>query len=379
MSGDVQTVDTSGVANKLANGGSGRGLSIFAQIEAQKPGLEKLGVDPVRFARVVVTEVRKSKQLQNCTPASLLGAMMAAAQLGIEFGPLGRGYLSSYGREATFILGYRGIIELTRRSGTIRQLEAREVRDNDEFDFDLGLEPYLHHKWDHRKPRGDVVSYYGLATFTDRPPFILPVSLDEIEDRRRRSPSGRNDKGPWHTDKVAMSRKTVVRMMEPWLPLETRIAEAIKNDERVRHFDETAADPDEALTLVDWPDESEAGGAGGDEPAGTETGTPVGDRGDTPPASDDELIFDAELVETEAPGPAPQAAEDGEEATPTNGVASEPVTFDYGSWSKDRLVAEARARNEQGARIPTSKTMLEIVAALAADDAFTGRTHLETS
>lgn len=55
-----------------------------------------------RFTRMVLTAMSSNPQLQQCTPKSFLGAMMQAAQLGVEPNtPLGQAYLIPYKNKGT--------------------------------------------------------------------------------------------------------------------------------------------------------------------------------------------------------------------------------------------------------------------------------------
>lgn len=70
-----------------------------------------------RMARIAATEVRKNKALLNTEPTSFLGSVMQAAQLGLEPGSaLGQAYLVPYGNQCQLIIGYKGMIDLARRS-----------------------------------------------------------------------------------------------------------------------------------------------------------------------------------------------------------------------------------------------------------------------
>jgi len=76
--------------------------------------------DAGRFVRVAVTTLRRNEKLLRCDQDSLLACLMLSAQLGLEpGGPLGHAYLVPYGSELTFIVGYRGYIELARRTGDV--------------------------------------------------------------------------------------------------------------------------------------------------------------------------------------------------------------------------------------------------------------------
>ena len=87
-----------------------------------------------RLARIALTEVRKTPALASCDQASFLGAIMQCAALGLEPGSaLGHAYMIPFRNnkknitEVQFIVGYRGMIDLARRSGQILSIEARTV------------------------------------------------------------------------------------------------------------------------------------------------------------------------------------------------------------------------------------------------------------
>ena len=92
---------------------------------------------------------------------------MQAVQLGLEPGLLGHCYILPYKREATFIIGYKGMIDLARRSGHIQSIYAHAVHENDEFEYELGLHPKLEHKPSHGD-RGAFIGAYAVAHFKRR-------------------------------------------------------------------------------------------------------------------------------------------------------------------------------------------------------------------
>ena len=204
------------------------------------------GMDADRFTRLVITQMRQTPQLAQCTPASLLGSLMLSAQLGLEPGPLGHVWLIPRRKgnqmEVTFQLGYKGIIELARRSGQLSSIEAHEVCEADEFDFAYGTEGYLRHKPDIRGERGAAYAYYAVATFKDGGHAFVVLSRADVEKRKARSAAG--DSGPWKTDYDAMARKTAVRALAPFLPLSAELQRAIDTDDRVY----TRIEPDMAET-----------------------------------------------------------------------------------------------------------------------------------
>ena len=121
-------------------------------------------VSSERFQRVALTAFSSNPKLQECDPVSFIGAMMESAQLGLEPNtPLGQAYLipfnSKNGMQVQFQIGYKGLLELAQRSGKIKTLYAHEVRENDEFDMDYGLNQTLTHKPYLKGDRGEVIGY----------------------------------------------------------------------------------------------------------------------------------------------------------------------------------------------------------------------------
>lgn len=186
-------------------------------------------ISPERFTRVALTAIRTTRGLDRCKPASFLGALMTAAQLGLEPNtPLGHAYLIPYGTECTFILGYKGMIDLARRNGV--SIVARTVYENDHFEVDYGLdERIVHHPT--LGDRGPAVAWYAVARW-DGGHMVQVATPADIEARKSRSAAAKSKSSPWTTDFDAMARKTVVRMMAPYLPLSVEMANAVAVDER---------------------------------------------------------------------------------------------------------------------------------------------------
>lgn len=211
--------------------------SVAQLIERMKPEIGRAlpkHMDPDRLARIALTVFRQTPDLAQCDPNSFLGALMTSSQLGLEPGPLGEAYLVPYGKQVTFIPGYRGLIKLAWQSGQLRNIAAHVVHENDEFDYAYGLEPYLRHKPAFANP-GGVIAVYASAVLTNGGSAFVVMSTADVEAIRRRSRSGKN--GPWSTDWDAMARKTAIRQLIRWLPLSTELqplATAAQMDETTR-------------------------------------------------------------------------------------------------------------------------------------------------
>lgn len=198
--------------------------------------LPRTGLTADRLTRVLVTECKANPQLMRCEPISLMAAVMRAAQLGLEPGPLGHCYLVPFRNgktgqtEVTFIMGYKGLVDLARRSGQVESIYAEVVYEGDEFDYQLGLDRSLTHKRSESSNRDKVTHAYAVAKYKGGG-FDFQV-LDVLEINARRNRSKASSSGPWVTDYAAMARKSAVRALAPWLPLTVEAASAVEADER---------------------------------------------------------------------------------------------------------------------------------------------------
>lgn len=98
-----------------------------------------------RMARLALTAFSTNKELQNCSTNSIAGAIMTAAQLGLEPGINGQGYLIPYKGICTFVPGWKGLVDLVARSGRAT-VWTGVVRPGDEFEYQLGDITFCKHK-----------------------------------------------------------------------------------------------------------------------------------------------------------------------------------------------------------------------------------------
>src|SRR5690625_1290056 len=188
-------------------------------------------MDADRLARIALTTIRTTPKLMECNLPSLMGAVMQAAQLGLEPGLIGHCYIIPYGKEATFIIGYKGMIDLARRSGHIQSIYSHAVYEKDEFDYELGLHPKLEHKPHMDGERGEFIGAYAVAHFKDGGYQMEFMPKSEIEKRRQASPGGRSKYSPWNNYYEEMANKTVIRHMWKYLPISVELQQAVAHDE----------------------------------------------------------------------------------------------------------------------------------------------------
>jgi len=196
-------------------------------------------ITPERFSRIVLSAISNNKQLQQCTPNSFLAGMMNAAQLGLEPNtPLGQAYLIPYKNkgtlEAQFQIGYKGLIDLAYRSGQVKTIYAEEVYENDEFEYELGLEPKLVHK-PAIKDRGEVIYYYAVFKLVNGGEGFTVMSKEDITRHMNRFSKAANAGfSPWQTNFSEMAKKTVIKKVLKYAPLSTDIMRKIAEDETIK-------------------------------------------------------------------------------------------------------------------------------------------------
>lgn len=249
----------SNVKNALASKASGQaakpGKSIKQLLIAQEGQIAKAlpsVMTPERFTRIAMTALSTNPKLQACTGESFLGALMQAAQLGLEPNtPLGQAYLIPYGSQCQFQLGYKGLIELAHRSGEFKSIYAQTVYENDEFSFELGLDADLIHKPVLGSSRGKPIAYYAVYKLVNGGYGFEVMSYDDITSHAKQFSKSVNN-GPWKTNFDEMAKKTVLKKVLKYAPIKTEFARGITQDETVKSAidQDMASQPDE-LDYID--------------------------------------------------------------------------------------------------------------------------------
>lgn len=215
-------------------------------VNAYLPQIKKALPDvitPERFTRITLSALSNNPQLQKCDVKSFLGAMLNAAQLGLEPNtPLGQAYLIPYGKECQFQIGYKGLIDLAYRTGQIKTIQAHVVYKNDEFDFEYGLESKLKHK-PTTDEKGEPVYVYALFKLQNGGEAFGVMSWKEVmEHAAKYSKAFKN--GPWQTNTEEMAKKTVLKRVLKYAPLSSEFVRAANTDEQNFEFDVTAKEPE---------------------------------------------------------------------------------------------------------------------------------------
>jgi recombination protein RecT len=194
-----------------------------------------IGVE--RFTRTLITTLQKMPELAECDQGTVLAGIVTAAQLGLEIdATMGRAYLLPYndrqkGKIAQLIIGYRGFVELAYRSGQIASFQAEVVYANDEFEYELGLNPRLKHLPSTSDDRGELRYAYAVVKLTSGGSVFRVLGPADIKKARASSRAASSSYSPWNTHPDEMWRKTAIRAIAKMLPLSPELRDAVRQDD----------------------------------------------------------------------------------------------------------------------------------------------------
>ena len=228
--------------------------------------LERMGVTPEAFERVLLNALLANPRLVECSRASLERAVVVCIEAGLL--PDGRqAAIVPYAKEATVLPMIEGRLMLARRATPGLALRVRAVFKADEWEYSEGLVPRLEHEPDLNGSRTaeDLIASYavGVIPGSQAPEFEVHSRAD-TDRYRAKSRSGEKAGAPWNTEYVEMAKKTVLGQLLKRLPK--------------RVGDPTFTEPEDVAGMV-WED-AEAASSPADEAA---QAAPAGDRPEPDP------------------------------------------------------------------------------------------------
>ena len=224
------------------------------------------GWDEKRFVRIALTAISSNPKLaQACalSPATFLGSMMNAAQLGLEPNtPMGKAYLLPYnnidkntGKKVPMVqfqIGYLGYIDLAFRSGKVKSITAEVRYEKDFWEYEKGINEKLKHiPYDEGDP-GEAVGYYAVihmkdtinpdGSKTEGAVITAYMPKFRVVEHAKKFSKSYNKKtgtfsGPWASDFDSMAKKTVLLQALKYAPKaseDAMFANAFTMDNTVR-------------------------------------------------------------------------------------------------------------------------------------------------
>ncbi|WP_223814296.1 recombinase RecT [Roseicitreum antarcticum] len=228
-------------------------------------------LNPERMMRVVANAIRTTPKLRQCEPLSFLGALMQCSSLGLEPNTiLGHAYLVPFDKnvkgpdgrwqkipQVQLIVGYKGLIDLARRSGHITSLSANIHYSDDElWEYEEGTEARLRHRPGNME--GQKLHAYAIAKFKDggHAYVVLPwAHVMKIRDGAQGWQSavkmGKTEDSPWAKHEDEMAKKTAIRALSKYLPLSVEFMDAMAVDEVGADYRGFAMDPSGGVAQTD--------------------------------------------------------------------------------------------------------------------------------
>lgn len=149
-----------------------------------------------RMLRLVVNAIKRTPKLMECSPQSMLGAVMTSAALGLEPNTIqqqaflipfkgrakrGDKWVDVY--EVQFQIGARGFVTLAHRAGV--RMIADAIHQFDIFDHEVGSETFLRFK-KNLQQRGELIGSFSHAKFSEGE-TVCVLPLEELLKIRGRS------------------------------------------------------------------------------------------------------------------------------------------------------------------------------------------------
>lgn len=228
-------------ANAIQNKeqGTKQPATVKEYIIAMLPGIKKAlpsMITPDRFLRMMQTALQTTPKLNDCSASSVCVAMIQAAQLGLEPNTaLGQAYLIPYGKQCQFQIGYKGLLALAHRTKEFKTIYAQTVYENDEFEYEYGLEPKMTHK-PATKNRGKAVAYYAVYHLVNGGFGFEVMSREDIENHAKQFSQAykQGRQSPWSSDFDSMAKKTVLKQLLKYAPLSAELGRGVAVDETVK-------------------------------------------------------------------------------------------------------------------------------------------------
>jgi len=254
---------------------------IFPAVQSMVPK----HMTPERLMRLALAAISRTPKLSLCTIESLVGAVTACAVMGLEPNLIGHAYLVPFWNskikkyECQFQIGYKGFIDLVRRTGDVDKIDAIPVYENDLIVYVQGTESFILHipfamvknlklemfdlnqyddanarlmkaivkgalaDWLKRNPQdqGKVTSYYSYYKLKNGSSGFKVMCKEEIEKHRDQYSKSKDKDtgeitGPWKDNFDAMALKTCIKQMVKFMPISIEIQEHIAKDEGIVKF-----------------------------------------------------------------------------------------------------------------------------------------------
>lgn len=170
--------------------------------------------------------IRANDGLQKCDPDSIKNSVVNIALTGASLNPaLQQAFLIPRKGKCCLDFSYRGLAKIAVDSGGVVDIDATVVHENDEFYYEMGMNPVLKHVPNLDGDRGKMKYVYAVAVLPSGLRKFIVLDAKEIEKIKKSSSYG--DAGPWKNWEGEMWRKSAVKKLYKLLPQTDRMSTAV--------------------------------------------------------------------------------------------------------------------------------------------------------
>lgn len=251
----------------------------YMNLDAVRYNINKVvgGKDGPRFISAIISAVQTNPALQECNHGSIVAAALLGETLKLSPSPqLGQYYMIPFEdkkrgeKVASFVIGYKGMIQLALRSGQYKKLNVMAIKEGELIRYDpLNEEIEVNLIEDEReREKAPTIGYYAMFEYLNGFKKTLYWSRQKMEAHALRYSKGyAAHKGYtfWEKDFDGMAYKTMLRqLISKWGIMSIDMQTALTTDNTIEAADGTrelvSADeyiPEQEPTLLEDQNQSQ--------------------------------------------------------------------------------------------------------------------------
>lgn len=200
------------------------------QIDLARPDFEsnvqelELNLNFKKEAAFALQIFQKNNYLAKMRPESVRDAIVNVSLTGLTLNPiLKMAYLIPRKGQCVLDISYIGLIKILTDTGSVKNIEAKIVYENEPFEIQQGTNSYVKHGIAPTADKGKILGVYSNAILNDGSTSVEWMYYDDVMAVANRSESVKSGgSSPWKTDFTEMTRKTVVKRHYKYLPKSER-------------------------------------------------------------------------------------------------------------------------------------------------------------
>lgn len=168
-----------------------------------------------KMARSFAWEINTNDKLKCCSQLSMVNAFYKCCEYGLDPATsLEHAYLIPYKGNIDFQIGYKGWLKLLYSSPLVANVYSYAVYEEDEFLYELGMNPNIKHIPSHNEQELDkLIATYGVVKLKNGEAQIRVCWRKEIEESRAKSAGAHKSCHPWNTSYKEMALIVPIRKM----------------------------------------------------------------------------------------------------------------------------------------------------------------------